>query len=750
SPAARRVGVSLLPGAPPETLLSVLVADSPESFDQIRAILKPDRFELIHVSEIEATYARARSTAPDLILLDAAQALAPEAEVIAQLRADPLTDFLPIVLLRPERMALDPATIREAGADEGLVKPVDGPALVRAAGRLVGLDAEEEQALEALGDLTLSEVADRLSAELRRGIVEAADRGEEVKIPVGEGSEMLAAAWSTIARVRAHLAERSGGKVHFRDPVGPEGAALISMDDSIADEALPERSVPVQLQGRRVLIVDDDPAITWFFSGLLREVGAEVQEAEDGEAGLAAARRRRPDVILSDILMPKMDGLALCRELGRDPCLADVPVILLSWKDDFLQRMRELRSGARGYLRKEAGSGQILAKVEEVLQPLANLEQRLRAGGEVRGRLDGLGMLPLLHAVAAERPDARLTVRDAWNLFEMELRAGELLAITRTATDGSFSRGQPALLPLLGVSAGRYVVSDAEGEVRATIEGDLEVLLVEAAQQLGALVEAVSGGSLPRIAGVDLDQEILASYLSSCPEGIRLAVERLGHGSSPRELLLQGAASPRDLEAALVDLACRGVLLGVRGVGGEDPVGQALSRRAAQARGEIPAVPPVAPHEVFTAEVELVDPAIEPGAAAEAWAAPVAEGELREVHESISTEAAAAVEEDELSEIEAAAPGDIVQEPLEGEQAGPEIADAIADALEAAPEAGEAAPEASEAAPEIAVQEPAEESSDPEPLVQEEADTGRLSDADWLALPDYLTDSEPAGLREAP
>src|SRR5690606_5754211 len=125
-------------------------------------------------------------------------------------------------------------------------------------------------------------------------------------------------------------------------------------------------------------------------------------------------------------LMPRMDGMALCRELSRDPALGSVPVILLSWKEDFLQRMRELRAGAHGYLRKEEGTAQILRRVREALRPRAQLERRLRAGGEVRGRVEQLGIVPLLRAVARERADARVTVRDAWSLFEVDFREGKI------------------------------------------------------------------------------------------------------------------------------------------------------------------------------------------------------------------------------------------------------------------------------------------------------------------------------------
>jgi CheY-like chemotaxis protein len=239
----------------------------------------------------------------------------------------------------------------------------------------------------------------------------------------------------------------------------------------------PLEAQEVGLSGRRVLVADDDPAVLWFFAGLLREEGATVAEASDGKQALEEARRFHPELIISDIVMPEMDGLGLCRALAGEPALRDIPVILLSWKEDYLQRMRELSSGARGYLRKEAGSAAILSQVRDVLVPRARVESQLEMGDEVRGRLESVGVVPLLRLVAGRRPNARVTVRDADNLFEVDLRGGELKNLTRTATDGSFGRGPAALPLLLEMRTGRFSIEADDAPVRAAFNAPLDALL---------------------------------------------------------------------------------------------------------------------------------------------------------------------------------------------------------------------------------------------------------------------------------
>ena len=82
----------------------------------------------------------------------------------------------------------------------------------------------------------------------------------------------------------------------------------------------------------KVLVVDDDPVIVRLLKVNFEMEGYVVATAADGMEGLVAARAERPDVIVSDVMMPKMDGLAFAAALKSDPSLAPVPLVLLSAK----------------------------------------------------------------------------------------------------------------------------------------------------------------------------------------------------------------------------------------------------------------------------------------------------------------------------------------------------------------------------------------------------------------------------------
>ncbi len=557
-----------------DTVTSLLVVDGAEWQVQLRTLLPAERFEVLAAADPEEALRVARSSAPDVVIIDATMLGQAGVEFVRRLRNDPLTDFVPVIATAKAGALPDAAALEALGADDSLSKPFQVDELKRALSRM---NSPSRGALSGLaGEHTIEEVAARIADEVKRGLSESADRGKELKVPLGDGTEVLAAAWSAIGRVRAHVSSRSGGRVRFKDERAAGGPAFLSLLDD--DTEVPSFA-PVSLRERHILVADDDPAVVWFFAGLLREEGAIVDEAGDGLMALEVSRKKRPDILISDILMPRLDGFALTREFKRDPALADVPVILISWKEDFLQRMRELQSGASGYLRKEAAASKIIECVKDVLRPRARLEAQLRAGGDVRGSLERTGIIPLIKTTAVERPNARITVRDAWNLFELDLRDGHLVDLTRTASDGSFSRGPRVVIPLLGATVGRFAITDAHGTVRASIKEPLDEMLEKGAAQIGALIDAISGKGIALAAQVEFDDDVLASLLHVSPEPMRETVARIRNGKGPRALLLGGEIAPHELEAVLLDLARQGAIIGVRGEEGEDRIAIAAHQR---------------------------------------------------------------------------------------------------------------------------------------------------------------------------
>lgn len=122
------------------------------------------------------------------------------------------------------------------------------------------------------------------------------------------------------------------------------------------------RTVPL------ILIVEDNRESREILEARLIANHFEVITAPDGEVGLHLAREKKPDLILLDILMPKMDGLEVCRRIKGDPILPFMPIILVTAKADSKDVIAGLKAGGDEYLAKPVDHGALLARVQSMLR----------------------------------------------------------------------------------------------------------------------------------------------------------------------------------------------------------------------------------------------------------------------------------------------------------------------------------------------------------------------------------------------
>lgn len=129
----------------------------------------------------------------------------------------------------------------------------------------------------------------------------------------------------------------------------------------------------------RILVVDDEPQIVRFLRTTLGGHGYGVSTADDAAAALAALRGRLPDLVLLDLGLPDLDGLALCRLLRQDPERpewATLPLVILSARDLEADKVAALDLGADDYLTKPFGVGELLARIRLALRHAARREGR--------------------------------------------------------------------------------------------------------------------------------------------------------------------------------------------------------------------------------------------------------------------------------------------------------------------------------------------------------------------------------------
>ena len=117
----------------------------------------------------------------------------------------------------------------------------------------------------------------------------------------------------------------------------------------------------------RILVADDDRVTARFLHSLLSEKGYEVDVAEDGEQALELVGTHHPDLILSDMVMPFVDGMDLLRVLRGDARLCRIPIILLSLKDREEDIVAGLEGGADDYVVKPFNARELLVRVRKLL-----------------------------------------------------------------------------------------------------------------------------------------------------------------------------------------------------------------------------------------------------------------------------------------------------------------------------------------------------------------------------------------------
>lgn len=212
---------------------------------------------------------------------------------------------------------------------------------------------------------------------------------------------------------KAHLpedrisAERAAPSTALRaEAFVAEALRWLPEASNMADAAaLPEPDLPPQAERPLVLLADDNADMRDYVCRLLAR-SYEVKAVPDGQAALDAARQRRPDLVLSDVMMPRLDGFGLLRALRSTPDLRDVPIILLSARAGEEAKVGGLEAGADDYLVKPFGAREFVARVAANLELARARRQTAELLREEAYRLEMLNRTAAL--VAAELDLERL------------------------------------------------------------------------------------------------------------------------------------------------------------------------------------------------------------------------------------------------------------------------------------------------------------------------------------------------------
>ena len=117
----------------------------------------------------------------------------------------------------------------------------------------------------------------------------------------------------------------------------------------------------------RILIVDDSPSQLLGMKRIVEKLGHETVTAEDGASGVEVAKSTLPDLILMDVVMPNLNGFQATRAISKEPTTANIPVVLVTTKDQETDKVWGMRQGAKAYITKPFTETQLIEVINSLL-----------------------------------------------------------------------------------------------------------------------------------------------------------------------------------------------------------------------------------------------------------------------------------------------------------------------------------------------------------------------------------------------
>lgn len=237
----------------------------------------------------------------------------------------------------------------------------------------------------------------------------------------------------------------------------------------------------------RVLVVDDEPANRELLGDVLRAHGYEVREAVDGVSGLAAAADDPPDVVLLDVMMPRMNGYEVCQQLKSAPATAAIPVLLLTSLTAREERLQGIHAGANDFLSKPLDTADLVLRVRNAVagkRLYDRLQQQVLRLQELEALRDSL-----VHMVIHDLRSPFTAISLHLQLMEMDpaggLSGAQLSGLTECRLlMAQITEMMNAVLDVSRLEAGRMPVIRATHQVGDLVEQAVRTLGPRAAARV--------------------------------------------------------------------------------------------------------------------------------------------------------------------------------------------------------------------------------------------------------------------------
>ncbi|MBS2771973.1 response regulator transcription factor [Anoxybacillus rupiensis] len=176
---------------------------------------------------------------------------------------------------------------------------------------------------------------------------------------------------------------------------------------------------------KKVLVVDDEPSIVTLLQYNLEQAGFEVITANDGEEGMKKAVREQPDLMILDLMLPKMDGIEVCKQLRQQKIM--LPILMLTAKDDEFDKVLGLELGADDYMTKPFSPREVLARIKAILRRIPSQHGHEEAEDPHKIRIADLEILPEHYEAYFQGERLELTPKEFELLVYLAKHKGRVL-----------------------------------------------------------------------------------------------------------------------------------------------------------------------------------------------------------------------------------------------------------------------------------------------------------------------------------
>lgn len=187
---------------------------------------------------------------------------------------------------------------------------------------------------------------------------------------------------------------------------------------------------------KKILVVDDSPVILAMLKDRFEQEGWEVILARNGIEGLKKAVEEQPDIIVSDILMPQMDGWEFCEHVRANPDTTSIPFIFLTQESEAPSRIKGFSIGADDYITKPFSREELVMRTKAILRKTEAVKESMSAKSELMGSVKALPLFDLLQVFSFSKKNCTIKVEGKNKNGEIYFREGEIVNAITSTKDG--------------------------------------------------------------------------------------------------------------------------------------------------------------------------------------------------------------------------------------------------------------------------------------------------------------------------